>query len=123
MAGVRKPSTEAEHIAVSRSKGIRIDWTDGHRSEYSLRWLRDRCPCASCTGAHGAIPAEAAPSPFQMYKPALRLEDAQPVGTYAIQLRWNDGHSTGIYSFDYLREICPCPLCTGEEGQATEDGS
>ena len=33
------------------------------------------------------------------------------VGRYAIQFTWSDGHSTGIYSFETLREICPCPQC------------
>ena len=53
MAAFDPPSTEPEHIAVSKSKGIKIDWKDGHHSEYELRYLRDNCPCATCTGAHG----------------------------------------------------------------------
>ena len=46
-----------------------------------------------------------------MYKPALRMDSVEPVGSYAIRIHWNDGHSTGIYSFDHLRKICPCPEC------------
>ncbi len=46
-------STEPEHIAISKSKGIKIDWKDGHHSDYDLPYLRDDCPCATCTGAHG----------------------------------------------------------------------
>jgi DUF971 family protein len=124
MSTLRPPSTELRHIAVSRSKGLRIDWSDGHVSEYSLTWLRDHCPCASCRGVHEEKPSPL-PSPFPIYKPALKLEDVQPVGAYAIQLRWSDGHSTGIYSFDYLREICPCPECSRlrEESESTEAGS
>ncbi|MGQ9634915.1 MAG: gamma-butyrobetaine hydroxylase-like domain-containing protein [Bryobacteraceae bacterium] len=125
MSALRPSATEVRHIAVSRSRGIRIDWNDGHLSEYSLAWLRDHCPCASCTGAHEGGQRQSKPSPFPIYKPALKLEDVQPVGAYAIQLRWNDGHSTGIYSFDYLREICPCAECRAlrEEGQVREAGS
>lgn len=125
MPALHPPSSEVRHIAVSRSKGIRIDWSDGHLSEYSLSWLRDHCPCASCTGAHGGGARQPTPSPFPIFKPALKLEDVQPVGAYAIQLRWNDGHSTGIYSFDYLREICPCAGCRAlrDEDPATEAGS
>ena len=108
----RPPSAEAEHIAVSKSTGIRIDWKDGHHSEYGLAYLRSRCPCASCTGAHGTEPASAGPqSTFMLYKPALKLTGVEPVGSYAIQIQWNDGHATGIYSYDYLREICPCAEC------------
>ncbi len=48
--------SEPEHIAISKSKGIKIDWKDGHHSEYTLAYLRDECPCATCTGAHGTEP-------------------------------------------------------------------
>ena len=53
---VSNPSNEPEHIAISKSKGIKIDWKDGHHSEYALAYLRDECPCATCTGAHGTAP-------------------------------------------------------------------
>ena len=107
---------DPEHIAVSKSKGIKIDWKDGHRSEYELRYLRDHCPCAQCAGVHGAPPAAAPPNPLQLYKPALRIDDLEPVGGYAIRLRWNDGHNTGIYSYEYLRSVCPCPECARRAG-------
>ena len=108
---------DPEHIAISKSKGIQIDWKDGHHSDFSLGYLRDECPCASCTGAHGTEPkktnysAPASADPFKMYKPAIKMTDVQPVGNYAVQIFWNDGHSTGIYSFDHLRKICPCGAC------------
>ncbi|HUJ20646.1 MAG TPA: DUF971 domain-containing protein [Bryobacteraceae bacterium] len=108
------PSTDPQHIAISKSKGITIDWKDGHTSVYGLQYLRDKCPCATCTGAHGAPPAtESSSSPFQMYKPAIKMLDVEPVGHYAIRIVWNDGHSTGIYSFEHFRRICPCEECRG----------
>ncbi len=105
-----------EHIAISKSKGVKIDWADGHRSEYSLAYLRDECPCASCTGAHGTTPqktdySQPQSNPFQMYKPPPKMLDVQPVGSYAFRIEWNDGHNSGIYSYDHLREICPCAEC------------
>ena len=110
---------EPEHIAISKSKGIQIDGKDGHRSQYGLGYLRDECPCASCTGAHGtepqkssyAGPSSSAKDPFPLYKPTLRMLNVEQVGAYAMRIDWSDGHSTGIYSFDYLRRICPCPEC------------
>ena len=107
-------STDPEHIAISKSKGVKIDWKDGHHSEYGLTYLRDKCPCATCTGAHGTTPREPeAPQagPFQMYKPALKMLNVEPVGNYAIRIHWSDGHSSGIYSYEHLRSICPCGIC------------
>ena len=49
-------TNDPEHIAISKSKGIKIDWKDDHHSEYTLGYLRDECPCATCTGAHGTEP-------------------------------------------------------------------
>lgn len=107
-----------EHIAISKSKGVKIDWADGHRSEYTNAFLRDECPCASCTGAHGTEPQKTnysapqpANNPFQMFKPALKMLNVEPVGNYAMRISWNDGHNSGIYSYDRLREICPCADC------------
>ena len=101
------------HIAVSKSRGVIIDWADGHKSEFTNAYLRDECPCASCTGAHGTEPQRtnysqeaASASPFQMYKPKLRMESVEEVGSYAMRIYWNDGHNSGIYSFDHLRAIC-----------------
>ncbi len=113
---VAHPARDPEHIAISRSKGIEIDWKDGHHSAYTLGLLRDECPCAHCTGAHGTAPqktnyAGGDASPFPMFKPALRMLAVEPVGTYAVRINWSDGHSSGIYSWDHLRAICPCPAC------------
>lgn len=108
--------SEPEHIAISKSKGIKIDWKGGHRSEYTLAYLRDECPCATCTGAHGTVPEKSNYSQpaelFPMYKPTLKMVTVEPVGSYAIRIDWSDGHSTGIYSFDHLRRICPCAECS-----------
>ncbi|HML15457.1 MAG TPA: DUF971 domain-containing protein [Bryobacteraceae bacterium] len=111
-------SSEPEHIAISKSKGIKIDWKGGHRSEYTLAYLRDECPCATCTGTHGTQPQKSNYSKpadlFPMYKPTLKMLNVEPVGSYAIKIDWSDGHSTGIYSFDHLRRICPCGECRAE---------
>jgi DUF971 family protein len=114
----RLASAEPEHIAISKSKGIKIDWRDGHHSEYALAYLRDECPCATCTGAHGTEPqktnyATESKDLFPMFKPTLKMLDVEQVGTYAIRIAWSDGHGTGIYSFDHFRRICPCEECKG----------
>ena len=47
---------------------------------------------------------------------ALRYERGRPVGNYAISIAFSDGHGTGIYRYEFLREICPCPSCGGASG-------
>ena len=111
-------STDPEHIAISKSKGIKIDWKDGHHSEYGLDYLRDKCPCATCTGAHGTPPRQPeaeAPTAFPMFKPALKMLGVEPVGNYAIRINWSDGHNSGIYSYEHFRAICPCAECRAVE--------
>jgi DUF971 family protein len=93
--------TEINHV---KSKGIlRITWEDGHIGEYPERYLRGYCPCAVCQG-HSAT---------QKYisVPDAKLREIRAVGNYAVEFIWADGHSTGIYSYDYLRSLCPCPQC------------
>lgn len=109
-------STDPLHLAISKSKGITIDWSDGHVSRLSNELLRDECPCAGCTGSHGTPPertnySNPGADAFPMFKPKLRMDDIEEVGSYAIRIHWNDKHSAGIYSFAHLRAICPCEEC------------
>ena len=111
-----KISTDPLHLSISKSKGITIDWTGGHASKFSNPYLRDHCPCASCTGSHGTEPQKTNYSnptadPFPLFKPALKMDTIEEVGAYAVRIHWNDGHSAGIYSYSYLRGICPCEEC------------
>lgn len=105
--------TDPEHIAISKSRGIQIDWKDGHKSSFDVIYLRDHCPCAGCTGSHGTTPRpKTSESPFPMFAPKLKMESVEPVGNYAIRIVWSDGHSTGIYSFEHFRKICICAVCS-----------
>jgi len=111
-------STDPLHIAVAKSRGVTIDWSDGHKSEYTCEYLRDNCPCAGCTGAHGNVPEpsnysnpQSAANPFQMYQSKLRMKAIEEVGSYAFKIDWSDGHNAGIYSYEHLRRSCPCAEC------------
>ena len=92
--------------------GMSIEWRDGHRSHWSFRWLREACPCATCHEARegeGRAPGVAKPKPaslLPMYEAAPRPQEVEAVGKYAIKFHWNDGHEAGIYSWDYLRNVC-----------------
>ncbi len=105
-------NTDPTHIDISLSQGVDITWGDGHKSHYPLDHLRQNCPCASCRSEeHSSQPSSQLASPLPVFKPTARLTNAEAVGRYAVRLLWTDGHSTGLYSFDHLREICPCPEC------------
>lgn len=111
------PEPEPKSVDVSLSQGVTIAWQDGHVSRYPIRYLRENCPCASCVGTHGEAttkvgPAAPANNPLQMFKPAgATLKSAQPIGRYALQFQFSDEHNTGIFTWDYLRELCPCDTC------------
>jgi len=101
---------DPEHIAISKSKGIDVDWQDGRRSSFKLEFLRDHCPCAVCTGAHGTVPqktnySQPNASPFQMYQARLKMEAVEPAGNYGVRIQWSDGHGSGIYSWTLLRKL------------------
>jgi len=91
---------------------VQIDWSDGHRSEYSNRDLRHACPCAECR--------ERRPPKESADAVPVHPTEIQLVGRYALQFRWSDGHDTGIYTFQSLRAACPCAECRArEEGKGT----
>ncbi len=103
-------------IHVSTGTGIDIAWADGHRSHFDFAYLREECPCATCNDERGKKEAFAATSNkplavLPMFKPKPRAQSATATGNYAVQINFSDGHSTGIYSYDLLRTICPCTEC------------
>ena len=106
LEGLAAEALAPEHFAISRSTGIKIDWADGAQSDFPLELLRQRCPCAHCTGAHGTPPqAPDFANPLHMYRERLKIVQVEPVGHYAIGIHWNDGHKTGIYSYRLLRAL------------------
>jgi DUF971 family protein len=112
---VRKKPIEVK-VHVSTGEGVEITWSDGHTSRYDFPYLRDHCPCALCNDerAKKAQFGGAAASALPMFKPRVKAKSATAVGNYAVQIEFTDGHSTGIYSFEHLREICPCQGCARE---------
>ena len=113
-------------VLLTEGKGLEIDWQDGHRSAWNFAWLRDACPCATCVderksegrkiGQSKAKSGELLP----MYKAPAKPASAHGVGRYALQFNWQDGHSAGIYSWEFLRRNCQCAECrfaaAGTEG-------
>lgn len=108
-------------IKVHKSSGstMEILWKDGHQSSYTFQYLRDACPCALCNDEREKShrrpdepsPVAAPSGGLPMFKPALRPDVVEQVGHYAIRFDWNDTHKHGIYSWQYLRDWCPCEAC------------
>ena len=110
----KHPKTLKKH-----DTAFQIEWKDAHVSWYPYPYLRQMCPCAEC-----AIIRHRGQDIHSLFSPQgdgditlievsadIQPLDIQLVGRYALQFSWNDGHSSGIYPFDVLREICPCPDC------------
>ena len=103
-------------IKKADARTLQIEWDDGHVSRYPLEFLRRECPCASCAEARRA-PAKPAANPLRVLQPHeivssnVALRQAEVVGRYALQFHWSDGHAEGIYTFDFLRELCQCEGC------------
>ena len=98
-------NVESRPLEISRhgAHDIQIRWSSGEEAVYPARFLRGQCPCATCvdevTGkrivGEGALPILVYPTKIE------------PVGRYAIQIFWSDGHSTGIYTWERLYELLP----------------
>ena len=78
---------------------LSLEWSDGKSQEFDVVELRRKCPCASCvdetSGVRVLDPGSVADT--------VRPEQVRSVGRYAIGVEFSDGHKTGIYSYDYLR--------------------
>ena len=81
-----------------------IVWSDGQRRHYGFRELRDRCPCATCREKRNQ-PQPLLPVLSEGEAQPLQILGMKPVGNYAYSINFSDGHDTGIYSFELLRQL------------------
>src|SRR5260370_992927 len=99
---------------VCKLRDLAADLADS-RPFRGLQIFSTRKSCPEARNSHHrqpGEPAKAAPSLLPMYKEPAKPKEVKPVGRYALNISWNDGHSSGIYSWDYLREMCRCEECT-----------
>lgn len=102
MSSAADPVPTAIRLDV-KNNWLRISWSDGRESAYEGSYLRLICPCAACRG-HG--PGQV-PEPTEEQVKDVRVTHAEAVGSYAIRFDFSDGHTTGIFAFDLLRERAP----------------
>jgi DUF971 family protein len=110
------PQTTPVKLDLKKDERLEIEWQDGRRCVYSLSLLRTMCPCAQCKMVReGNDPHNIGPQPKKKpllqvlpgnFSDPLRVVHAELVGNYALRIEWSDQHDTGIYSFQYLRQIC-----------------
>ncbi len=95
-------------LAITSENSVQIRWSDGRVDNIPFRILRAACPCATCQTAHEA-PVAKPKSLLPVLTPAqarpLTVVRMHPVGQYAYHVEFSDGHSTGIYTFELLREL------------------
>jgi DUF971 family protein len=94
-------------LNLKRDEKLEIDWQDGRKSVYSISLLRSMCPCAQCKTIRQEKETK---KPLLQILPGNYTEpitavSAELVGNYALKIEWSDNHGSGIYSFQYLREI------------------
>ena len=95
--------TPAQPVEISRANAhdVKIRWADGEERVYPARALRLACPCAACVDEVTGQPRLAPDRVPQDVRP-VKIE---AVGRYAIAIHWSDGHNTGIYAFELLRNL------------------
>ena len=107
MPTLPEQATTPAEIRKKSGEGIVIRWLDGHTSTFGARFLRGRCPCAQCVSESTGMRLVSE----EHVAPDVSIESARTVGNYALHFTFSDGHTTGIYSFEYLRRVCPCEDC------------
>ena len=95
------PQPKPSDLAFDNDGSLLVRWDDGKESRFEARWLRARCPCAECVEEWSGKRVVG----DEQVKEGVRPRGMHPVGRYAIQIEWSDGHNTGIYSWDYLLKL------------------
>jgi DUF971 family protein len=93
--------TFPESLELTDGNILQIQWDDGHTSRHRLDVLRSMCPCAQCQGHHPSQSLNLKPDQFS----EIRIVDLAPVGNYAYNIVWSDGHNTGIFTLEFLRGL------------------
>lgn len=92
-------------ISRTESGGLSLEWPDGFKGTITLKALRDHCPCAGCQGETVLLKTYK-PEPQPDLPGKYELRGMEQVGSYALQVRWGDGHATGLYTGERLRSLC-----------------
>lgn len=93
-------------IRLTAPNELTLTWAGSPPMTLPLKLLRDECPCAGCKG-EVILGKVYKPLQLPTFTPGMyELKSIDPVGNYAVQVTWKDGHHTGIYSWEYLHLLC-----------------
>jgi len=92
-------------IKLNDKSALEIMWEDDTKSLIGLKYLRDECPCATCKGETVLFKTYRPPANKMITPEMYIIKNIETVGEYAIQVTWKDGHNTGIFTYEYLREL------------------
>ncbi|HUO10012.1 MAG TPA: DUF971 domain-containing protein [Phycisphaerae bacterium] len=113
-------ATTPTNLHLKKTEALEITWADNHHSVLPLRFLRKHCPCAGCKGERDLLGRTRLAIVQTTYDGPITASGAELVGNYALRIDFSDGHSTGIYTFEYLRELDSC-LKSEASSQKSED--
>ncbi len=98
------------NITLDKNVGeLVITWSDSQVCHYPLSNLREACPCVECRGGHQNMGRQSDPDNILSLSPSrsYKIETLELVGNYALQPFWDDGHHSGIYTWEFLKRLCP----------------
>ena len=94
-----------KQVKIFKKDKLKITWEDLTETFLSLKYIRDECPCAGCKGETILLKTYRPPAVTVVTPEMYMVKNIEVVGDYAIQITWKDGHSTGIYSWDYIKQL------------------
>jgi DUF971 family protein len=92
-------------LHLRKDAALEVEWGDGRRDVFPLRFLRKHCPCAGCKGEKDLFGKTILPILKTTYDGEIRATGGELVGNYAIRIDFSDGHNSGIFTWKYLREL------------------
>ncbi len=96
---------QAKQIKIVDKENLLLKWEDDSETLLKIKYMRDECPCAGCKGETILLRTYRPPK-LQMFSPEMyKIKNIDVVGGYAIRITWQDGHNTGIYSWEYIRQL------------------
>lgn len=95
----------AKSIKRTESGELAFTWSDGTQTAFPLQFLREECPCAGCKGESGLFGVYYAPPEKTDLPGKYDLKNITPVGNYALQLAWGDGHDSGVYTWELWQQL------------------